>query len=479
MAARKSGTLQADVSGTLQADDYARHLLDDLGLSAHAANLSRTLSGTLSSNEDHPALAWRRAGMMQISGPPDSPGLVAPVALASTANGALQALQALAPNAPLPPTGCVVLGERGRIRNTSRRGWASPNNFSFLFPTADGHIVITLARQDDWDMLPALTFGAIPEQLNKPEELRPYFKQFTTEELVTQGHLIGLAIAAHGLPREMRKGRKWMQNLCPQNTPAKNKTPLVVDLSSLWAGPLASSLLLKLGARVVKLETASRPDGARGGNQDFYNLLNGGKQNLALDFATAQGREKLAQVLDAADIVIEASRPRALRQLGIDAEAMVRNRPGKLWLSLTAYGRHPDYETLIGFGDDIAASAGLSGLMEAGHDTVCFAGDAFADSLTGLHAALAAWGGYLTGGGLIDMALHDVVSHAIASDPAVKFTAQGCDAGRIKQQAVAWQALAEQDEQAETPFYPMREIPESAGELGADTAKVLDDLNLH
>ena len=39
--------------------------------------------------------------------------------------------------------------------------------------------------------------------------------------------------------------------------------PLVVDLSALWAGPLCAHLLGLAGARVVKVESLGRPDGAR------------------------------------------------------------------------------------------------------------------------------------------------------------------------------------------------------------------------
>ena len=41
---------------------------------------------------------------------------------------------------------------------------------------------------------------------------------------------------------------------------------MVVDLSSLWAGPLVGHLLLRAGARVVKVESTTRPDGARRGS---------------------------------------------------------------------------------------------------------------------------------------------------------------------------------------------------------------------
>ncbi len=84
---------------------------------------------------------------------------------------------------------------------------------------------------------------------------------------------------------------------------------VVLDLSSLWAGPLAGRLLLESGARVVKVESVRRPDGARLGPPRFFARLNAGKASVALDLTTAVGRHQLSDLVAAADVVIAASRP--------------------------------------------------------------------------------------------------------------------------------------------------------------------------
>src|SRR4029453_19173112 len=99
------------------------------------------------------------------------------------------------------------------------------------------------------------------------------------------------------------------------------RPPLVVDLSSLWAGPLCAHLLGLQGARVVKVESTGRPDGARRGPAAFFDLLHGGPRGVARDLRDPAGAACLRRLLAAADVVVEASRPRALRQLGIEAEA--------------------------------------------------------------------------------------------------------------------------------------------------------------
>jgi crotonobetainyl-CoA:carnitine CoA-transferase CaiB-like acyl-CoA transferase len=113
----------------------------------------------------------------------------------------------------------------------------------------------------------------------------------------------------------------------------------VVDLSTLWAGPLASHLMQLGGARVVKVESTSRPDGARRGPARFFDLLHAGKESVALDFTSPTGRRALVSLVARADIVLESARPRAMHQLGIDPAALVRARPGLTWISITGYGR--------------------------------------------------------------------------------------------------------------------------------------------
>jgi len=175
--------------------------------------------------------------------------------------------------------------------------------------------------------------------------------------------------------------------------------PLVVDLSAMWAGPLAASVLGRAGARVVKVESLTRPDGARRGPAAFFDGLHAGHESVTLDFASSDGRARLQALLAAADVVIEASRPRALAQLGIDAEAMVRSRPGLTWVSITAYGRTGPWSNRVGFGDDVAAAAGLLACDDEGEPVFC--GDAIADPVAGLVAALGATNAHARGGGVI------------------------------------------------------------------------------
>jgi crotonobetainyl-CoA:carnitine CoA-transferase CaiB-like acyl-CoA transferase len=190
--------------------------------------------------------------------------------------------------------------------------------------------------------------------------------------------------------------------------------PRVLDLSALWAGPLAAHLLWLAGAEVIKVESRTRPDAMRDGDQTFYALLNQGKASVVLDFVS--DREALLSLMRASDIVIEAARPRALMQLGIDAAALVRTTPGLVWITITGHGAEGEAADWVGFGDDCGVSAGLSAALRAASGRTGFVGDAIADPLTGIGAALVAWQAWTSRrGGRFGLAMSHVVARAIAS----------------------------------------------------------------
>ena len=432
------------------AGDYANALLRSLGISEN-----------VTATADHPATAWRRAGLDKVTGLAGSEALVAPVALTIAADGAMLALKSTAPSsAILPENGSLLLGERARLMGLKGQGCIAPGGSCYLLETLDGAIAINLAREDDWSLLPVWLQIEAVETIDQAAQILHRWK---TNDLVDRGIEMGLPLAKIDPPRRQDN---WLRIVATgPKTTRQRERPLVVDLSSLWAGPLAGNLLSILGADVIKVESLHRPDGARDGNEKFYSLLNGGKKSVALDFTSDEGRRKLKALLTVADIVVEGSRPRALRQLGIDAEAFVRKQEGKVWVSITAYGRDQENEMRIGFGDDVAAGAGLVSLMRDAYGSLMFCGDAIADPMTGLHAALAGWSAWQEGGGvLLDISMNTVMAHAIA------FDSFALEAGKyaIRDRALNWGAITEEDK----TLYAMRSPIGRTHSLGEDTNAV-------
>lgn len=432
------------------AQRYARRLLADLG------RPERPRLPPI-----HPALRAAHCGLHWLTGPSHAPPRICPVALATAADGALAALASLPGGAPLRALDAgELLTERAALLGLQRQGRQSAAGACRLLDCRDGTLAVHLARDSDWALLPAWLED---DGIDGWDTLAPAFERHDRATLLERAQWLGLPVADAAAPV---LDTAWFETVTdtPRVPPRQDGRPLVVDLSSLWAGPLCSQLLQLLGAEIIKVESLGRPDGARQGNAAFFDRLNAGKASVALDFQSEEGRGHLRALLDRADIVIEAARPRGLFQLGIDAEAMVAAQPGKTWISITGYGRRGDDAQRVAFGDDAGIAAGLGGIMAAAHGDACFVGDAIADPLTGLHAALAAWEGWLRGGGgLRALSLRQVVAHVIAADA----TDEDWHA-----RAERWQGVLDAHGAAATP--PTARVPEAkAAELGADTPRVL------
>ena len=152
----------------------------------------------------------------------------------------------------------------------------------------------------------------------------------------------------------------------------------------------------------MKVESPSRPDGARLGLPEFYELLNGHKQYRSIRFEAPEGRAELLGLLQNADIVITSCRPRALEQMGIDPRDVV-SQSDVIWAGITGYGWEQGHK--VAFGDDAAAAGGL--VRRAGV-LPCFIGDAIADPLTGVTAAAAVMEQWLSGSpGFLDISMVD------------------------------------------------------------------------
>lgn len=407
---------------------------------------------------DHAIRAWARSGAMALTGRADGPPLVAPGApalmaqleLASTAV-ALTARSGTRPD--LPDVG--VLGERAAISGFSRRGpWSCGGSFRTL-TTSDGWVGISLARQDDLDLVPALVESTgFTDPWDAIARWARTQTSATAAERMLMLNLPGRAVSFDDSPAT-RPGVQIRQGGRRQHT---TERPLVVDLTSLWAGPLCAHLLGRGGADVIKVESTNRPDGARRGSAEFFDLLHAGHRSISLDFQSPPQVEQLIALLSRADLVLEASRPRALARLGVPVEELVAG--GTSWLSITASGRDSDE---VGFGDDVAVGAGLH--VRDGDELLPCA-DALADPLTGIVAARAASEALLNDtSALIDVSMYHVCREAALAPPHPEHVVSRTPAG-------AWQVDTGQD--LIPVAAPAARCPDGrAAALGADTLEVM------
>lgn len=338
--------------------------------------------------------AWGASGLAWLTGRPDG---AADFSRAAVLQHCGQRLARFTAATGVAADAGQLLAGRAGLLGFTRAGRISAGGASRLLAAADGWWALTLSRPDDIDAVPALieSDGAQPW-----DAIAAWAARRSVSEAVERARLLDLPAAALG---ETAAGAPVTRRAGVAGPGRGVRGALVVDLTALWAGPLCGRLLAQAGATVVKVESPSRPDGTRHGPSAFFDWMNAGKLSCSLDFD--RDSQTLAQLLAAADVVLEGSRPAALARRGL-GPFDVAGRPGRVWLQITAHGARAGYP---GFGDDAAVAGGLVGSDGRGGPVFC--ADAIADPLTGIEAAVHVVDALARGGGeVITLALSAVAA---------------------------------------------------------------------
>lgn len=171
----------------------------------------------------------------------------------------------------------------------------------------------------------------------------------------------------------------------------------IVEAAYYYATPFATALLAELGARVIKIEPV-RGDPYRllgRGGGDPVNALGhnnmvramAGKESIALDLKSEEGRAILHQLVAGADLFVHSFRGKVPEALGIDAETLRAVNPGLAYHYAASYGSAGPYAKQPAIDPVIAAFAGTTAyqtgegnppLRESGADPTAAAGHAVA-----------------------------------------------------------------------------------------------------
>lgn len=332
-------------------------------------------------NVSSAATNWGSSGLAYLTGLPDGP---ADFSRARVLSRAQEVAAAVGDRWGIGVDAAGLLTGRAALRGLTRAGRVSPGGATRLLAARDGWCALTLSRADDLAAVPALL-----QADDVPADPWPVLHRWTAArhvaEIVERAALLDLPVAGLG---EVTAAPPLLRRTGPRAPARSPRGLLVADLSSMWAGPLCGQLLARAGATVVKVESPRRPDGTRSGDPSFFDWMNHGKLCYRIDFGDQTS--ELGELLAVSDIVIEGSRPAALARRGLGPDD-IAPRPGRIWLQITGYdGRRP------GFGDDAAVGGGLVGTSA---ERPVFCGDAIADPLAGLEAALAVAESLARGGG--------------------------------------------------------------------------------
>ena len=306
--------------------------------------------------------------------------------------------------------GPARLRERAAILGIGPQGRQSAGGTCRLVQAADGWFALNLARADDRDALEAWACRPIPAPIW--DGIEAVAAGWTADAAVERAQLLGIPAARALAPAAARVALAAPPD--PDRRAVARGDGPVLDLSALWAGPLCARLLGDaLGRPVVKVESVTRPDGARAGHPEFWRRLNAGKDEVVVDFSRPEGRGALAEWVAGASVVVTSARPRAWAGLGLDPTAVVAR--GTTWVSITGYGVRGPRANWVAFGDDAAVAGGLS-IAVGGDGAPAFVGDAVADPLAGLTAAARVVDRLAQGEArFVDVSLARVVNEALSA----------------------------------------------------------------
>ncbi|MGU7774326.1 CaiB/BaiF CoA transferase family protein [Burkholderia sp. MR1-5-21] len=119
----------------------------------------------------------------------------------------------------------------------------------------------------------------------------------------------------------------------------------VLDFSTLLPGPLCSLLLAEAGAEVIKFERPDRGDDMRSyepkvdDDSTNFVLLNRGKKSVAIDLKSPDALERLAPMIEEADVLVEQFRPGVMERLGLGYAAVAKRNPRLVYCSITGFGQ--------------------------------------------------------------------------------------------------------------------------------------------
>jgi len=184
----------------------------------------------------------------------------------------------------------------------------------------------------------------------------------------------------------------------------------IVDMTRVWAGPLAARILADLGAEVLMAEvpwtrtplevpqsyvesTHFFPDDDAGeqpwNRTGFHNKYANNKLSTVVELDKQEGRDFFVQILPKVDVVIENYAPRVMPNFGLDEITLRTHNPDLTYVTMPGYGRSGPNKDWVAYGPTIDGHAGHTWLTGYQDEIPWKCGIAWPDPTAGLHAAAA------------------------------------------------------------------------------------------
>lgn len=142
----------------------------------------------------------------------------------------------------------------------------------------------------------------------------------------------------------------------------------VLDAATLFAGPMAATMLADFGAEVIKIEHPVKGDPSRlhGYSKDgvplWWTMLGRNKKTVALDLGKSEGSEVFKELIAKSDVLIENFRPGTLERWGISPDVLLAINPKLIVARVTGFGQFGPYSGRAGFGTLAESMSGFAAM---------------------------------------------------------------------------------------------------------------------
>ncbi len=163
----------------------------------------------------------------------------------------------------------------------------------------------------------------------------------------------------------------------------------VIDAATLFAGPLAATLMADFGADVIKVEHPKgdpvRSHGyCKNGVPLWWKVIGRNKRAITLNLGSPEGQELMAGLAKQADVLIENFRPGTLERWNLGPDILHALNPGLVIARVTGFGQFGPYSGRPGFGTLAEAMSGFAAMTGEPDGPPTLPPFGLADGITGL-----------------------------------------------------------------------------------------------
>jgi crotonobetainyl-CoA:carnitine CoA-transferase CaiB-like acyl-CoA transferase len=163
----------------------------------------------------------------------------------------------------------------------------------------------------------------------------------------------------------------------------------VIDAATLFAGPLAATLMADFGADVIKVEHPKgdpvRSHGyCKNGVPLWWKVIGRNKRAITLNLGDPEGQELMAGLAKQADVLIENFRPGTLERWNLGPDLLHSFNPGLVIARVTGFGQFGPYSGRPGFGTIAEAMSGFAAMTGEPDGPPTLPPFGLADGITGL-----------------------------------------------------------------------------------------------